>query len=105
MSANNAQQSSGLSARTPRFDPSGPATDRGTPDRGVNVESISQSTVVVAQGGYMMNGVFITTRGDHMDVVPFMEVQGQVLIQLFKRWVNSRSAVLSRTPLKPVEDC
>ena len=39
------------------------------------------------------------------DVVLFMDVQGRVPIQLFKRWVNSRSAVLSSTPLKPVEDC
>ena len=36
------------------------------PDHGVDVESTSRSTVAVAQGGYMSNGVFITTRGDRI---------------------------------------
>ena len=66
MSSNNTQQSSILSPRAPGFNPSGPVTDRGVPDRGVNVESASGSTVAVAQGGYMRDGVFITTRGDRI---------------------------------------
>ena len=66
MSFDNAQQSSGLSAHAPGFNPSHYLTGPGMPDRGVNVESASRSTVAVAQGGYMMNGVFITTRGDRI---------------------------------------
>ena len=36
------------------------------PDHGVAVESASQSTVAMAQGGYMTNGIFVTTRGDRI---------------------------------------
>ena len=64
MSADNAQQSSSLSARAPGFNPSGNLVGPGMPARGVDVESTSRSTIAVAQGGYMMNGVFVTTRGD-----------------------------------------
>ena len=66
MSSDNAQPSSGLSAGASSFNPGSPAIDRGMPNRGVNVESASRSTVAMAQGGFMMNGVFITTRGDHI---------------------------------------
>ena len=66
MSFNNAQQPSGLPARAPGFNPSSHLVGPGMPDRGVDVESAHRSTVAVAQGGYMMNGVFVTTRGDHI---------------------------------------
>ena len=66
MSADNSQQSSGLSARAPGFNPSSNLIGPGMPNRGVDVESASRSTVAVAQGGFMMNGVFVTTRGDRI---------------------------------------
>ena len=66
MSANNVQQSSGLSTRAPGFNPSGHLTGPGMPACGLNVESTSQMTVAVAQGGYMSNNVFVTTRGDRI---------------------------------------
>ena len=66
MSFNNAQQSSGLPTRAPGVNPSSHLVGPGIPDRGVDVESASRSTVAVAQGGYMMNGVFITSRGDRI---------------------------------------
>ena len=66
MSANNTQHSSNLSARAPRFNPSSDPVGARMPDHGVNVESLSRLTVAMAQGGYMMNGVFITTRGDRI---------------------------------------
>ena len=64
MSTNNAQQSTGLFASAPGFNPSGHLAGPGVPSRGLAVDSMSQSTVAVAQGGYMSNNVFITTRGD-----------------------------------------
>ena len=36
------------------------------PNRGIDVESASRSTVAVAQGGYMSDGVFVTIRGDRI---------------------------------------
>ena len=66
MSADNAQQSSGLSASATGFNPSSNLIGPGVPDRGLNVESASRSTVAVAQGGYMRDGVFIITRGDRI---------------------------------------
>ena len=66
MSANNSQQPSSLSTSAPSFNPGGPVTDRRMPDRGVDVESISLLTVAVAQGSYMRDEVFITTRGDRI---------------------------------------
>ena len=88
MSINNTQQPYHLSAHAPGFNPSGHLTGPGMPDRGVNVESASRSTVAVAQGGYMSNGVFVTTRGDwigrphghrpvhgHTGPMPYLTVQ------------------------------
>ena len=66
MSTNNVQQSSGLSTCAPGFNPSGHLTGPGMPARGLDVESTSQTTVAVAQGGYMSNNVFVTTRGDRI---------------------------------------
>ena len=66
MSADNVQRSSSLSACAPSFDSSGPVTDRRMPNRGVDVELASRTTVAMAQGGYMRDRVFITTRGDRI---------------------------------------
>ena len=66
MSSNNSQSSSSLSPSAPGFNPSGNLTGPGVPNRGLDVESASRSTVAVAQGGYMRDGVFITTRGDRI---------------------------------------
>ena len=66
MSANNYQSPSGLSASATGFNPSSDLIGPGMPPRGIDVESTSRSTVAVAQGGYMMNGVFVTTRGDRI---------------------------------------
>ena len=66
MSTNNSPQSSGLSACAPGLNPSGNLVGHGMPARVFNVESASRSTVAVAQGGYISNRVFVTTRGDRI---------------------------------------
>ena len=44
-----------------------------------NVESASRSTVAVAQGGYMSNNIFVTTRGDRMSGPLFPNALSELL--------------------------
>ena len=66
MSFNNAQQSSGLSARAPGFNPRGGLTGPGVGPAPVTVVPGSGTTVALAEGGFMRDNVFVTLSGDRI---------------------------------------
>ena len=66
MSADNVQQSSGLSARAPGFNPRGGLTGPGVGPAPVTVVPGSGTTVALAEGGFMRDNVFVTLLGDRI---------------------------------------
>ena len=66
MSSNNTQQSSGLSARAPGFNPRSGLTGPGVGPAPVTVVPGSGTTVALAEGGFMRDNVFVTLSGDRI---------------------------------------
>ena len=66
MSANNSQQSSSLSTCAPGFNPRGLLTGPGVRGPIGPMESLSRTTVAMAEGSYMSDNVFVTLCGDRI---------------------------------------
>ena len=62
----NAQQSSGLSARAPGFNPRSGLIGPGVNPAPVSVVPGSGTTVALAEGGFMRDNVFVTLSGDRI---------------------------------------
>ena len=66
MSSYNAQQSAGLSARAPGFNPRGGLTSTGANPAPITVVPGSGTTVALAEGGLMKDNVFVTLSADRI---------------------------------------
>ena len=88
MSSYDAQQSSGLSARAPGFNPRGGLTGPGVNPTPITVVPSSGTTVALAKGGFMRDNVFVMLSGDrisrphgrrplqgHLGATPYPSVQ------------------------------
>ena len=66
MSSNNAQQSSGLSAGAPGFNPRSGLTSARAGPAPVAVVPGSGTTIAMAEGGFMRDNAFVTLLGDRI---------------------------------------